>query len=159
MDVRRKINELRIDLQGLTDQRFADESDERVIAGLVDKTLNSLDELASESDMLAQRLNIMERMLSGLDLAAVEKKAALAKPAPKPVKVVKAKKPVKKKAKAKPKPKKKAKKPKKAIKKKAKKAKKKPAKKKAKKTVKKKAKKPVKKKVKKKAKPKKKKKR
>ena len=152
MEVRRKINELRIDLQGLTDQRFADESDERVIAGLVDKTLNSLDELASEADMLAQRLNIMERMLTGLDVAAVEEKARKVAPAPKPAKPAKAA----KKAKAKPKPKKA--KPKKKAKKPVKKAKKAKPKKKAKKPVKKAKKKPAKKKAKK-AKPKKKKRR
>ena len=131
MDVRRKINELKIDLQGLTDQRFADESDERVITGLIDKTLNSLDDLAAEADMLSQRLNIMERAVSMMGGFGREERAAPAKAA-KPVKKAKPKKT--KKAKKKPKPKKKKakakKKPKKAKKAKPKKKAKKPAKKK-----------------------------
>ena len=95
MDVRRKLSELKLDLMDLLDHKFVDESDERVIVGFVDKTINAVQDLVLEVDMLVERLDMLEKEVRS---KAAEKKIKAKKVKAKKVKKTKK---VKKKAKAK----------------------------------------------------------
>jgi len=76
MDVRRKLSELKLDLMDLLDHKFVDESDERVIVGFVDKTINAVQDLVLEVDMLMERLDMLEKEVR----AATAAKKVKAKP-------------------------------------------------------------------------------
>jgi hypothetical protein len=105
LDVKRKIGELKLDLQTMLDQRFTDESDELALAGLIDRNLKVLGDLLLETDLLEERLNFLEA-----EVRASGKKTKARKPAKKAKKKAKPKKKAKKPVKRKAKPKKKAKK-------------------------------------------------
>ena len=89
LDVKRKIGELKLDLQTMLDQRFTDESDELAIAGLIDRNLKVLGDLLIETDLLSERLNFLEAEVRSNGKKTKAKKKTVkkkAKPKKKPAK-------------------------------------------------------------------------